>query len=162
MLKSAAPARMIQSMRLASRCCAKVCNDRIGSPDQPPHRLANQVGRRHRIGGGVRRELDVEENVALEATGKRQIKRTGRILFEKVFPRVGHDPHHFDSLIRCAGPTALLTDRSLIPAFGPRRVVGRKLDFLAERIAIRPELFREHFVDDRDFRLTASASLRWR
>ena len=115
-----------------------------------PHRFANQVGRRYRIARGVGRELDVKENVALETAGKRQVERAAWIPIEQVLPGIGNNSDNLDLLLRFAGSSAVHADPgSRRRLFDPGRAIGRKLNMLAERIAIGPELFRQHFVDHR-------------
>ena len=111
--------------------------DRHGAVDFP-HSTANQIRRRRGIAAGVRRELEMKENIALETLGEGEVERAVGILIEQTPPRVGHDADDLNLRFR--------------PVLCLQRILLRELDLLAERVAVRPEFLRQDFIDDRDRR----------
>src|SRR6185369_11639041 len=100
------------------------------------HSATDQIRGRTRIATGARREFDVKEDIALEAAGKGEIKRAVGLILEQACPGVRHNPDNLDR--RLSRAAALRIGRVLV----------RKLYLLTQRIAARPKLLCQYFIDN--------------
>ena len=103
---------------------------------------------------------DEKGDVALKAPSKRNVNGAVRIAFEQSVTRRGHDADDLDGLARFdLTAEVFLNSHASVAAFRAGRVVARELNSLAKRIALRPEFFREHFVNDRHGRAAGLGGL---
>ena len=79
----------------------------------------------------------------MKTARKRQVDGAAGLLLEDGIPDGGHDADDLDALAW----SAVAVRRP-----SPARFRACELEVLPERIAVRPEFFREHFIDDRDGR----------
>src|SRR5207302_9660059 len=87
---------------------------------------------------------------ALESAREWQIQRARGIFLEQTRARVRDDADNFDRHLRGAAAFFERARPAVTVTLRLRRVLVGKLNLLTKRIAIGPQFFREHFIDDGD------------